>query len=100
MSLACLLISEWESASKCQADGNIDGKVNIEDVLGVIGAWSGSEPTISFFDVTGLVGEPDGLVNITDLLFVIDTWSGDKECAKNDLFVGSDCLYEYAIDCP
>ena len=100
MTLACELKSQWESADSCQADGNIDGKVNITDLLGVISDWNGNDEILSFFDLTGSDGTYDGLVNVNDLLFVIDTWSGDQPCNKDDVYPGAKCLFEFAIECP
>jgi len=100
MSLACELKSQWASADSCQGDANIDGRVNITDLLGVISDWNGNSEVLSFFDITGSDGEPDGMVNITDLLFILDTWSGDSECNTDDIYSGTDCLFEFAIDCP
>jgi len=100
MALVCELKSQWATANSCQADGNIDGKVNITDLLGVISDWNGNDEVLSFFDMTGAAGEPDGMVNINDLLLVIDSWSGDEACNQTDIYPGTDCLFEFSIDCP
>ena len=99
MALACELKLQWTSADSCQGDGNIDGKVNITDLLGVVADWNGNNEVLSFFDVTGVEGEPDGMVNINDLLLVIDTWSGDNACVQDKIYQGADCLLDFAIDC-
>jgi len=98
--LACELQSQWTSAATCRADGNIDGKVNTDDLLGVISNWSGSEEELSFFDRTGATGAPDGMVNVYDLLLVLTDWSGADECTPNQAYIGSTCLIEYVTNCP
>ena len=98
--LACELQSQWASAATCQADGNIDGKVNTDDLLGVISTWSGSDEELSFFDRTGSSGTPDGMVNVYDLLLVLAYWSGADECTPNQAYIGSTCLIEYVTNCP
>jgi hypothetical protein len=100
MALACELQSQWTSAATCQADGNIDGHVDIGDVLGVITWWSGDQEQLSFFDMTGADGAPDGMVNVDDLLLVIASWSGDETCTPDVTYIGSSCLLEYVSDCP
>ncbi|MDP6601075.1 MAG: sulfatase-like hydrolase/transferase [Phycisphaerales bacterium] len=100
MSLACELKSQWASADSCLADGNIDGHVDMTDLLGVLLDWGGTGESLSFFDVTGSDGDPDGQVNMDDLMLVITTWSGDSACTLDDPYPGADCLFDYAIDCP
>jgi hypothetical protein len=100
MTLACELKSQWSTADSCRADGNIDGMVNINDLLGVISDWNGNNQELSFFDVTGEDGVPDGKVNITDLLLVIDSWSGNEPCTLDVIYPGTECLFDFAIDCP
>jgi hypothetical protein len=100
MTMACKLQSQWASAARCQADGTIDGMVNIDDVFGVITWWSGDQEQLSFFDTTGKDSVPDGMVNINDLLLVLASWSGDSTCTPDFNYVGSTCLLEYVPDCP
>ena len=82
------------------ADGNIDGQVDMTDLLGVLLDWGGTGASLSFFDVTGSDGDPDGQVNMDSLMLVITTWSGDTACTLDDPYPGADCLFNYAIDCP
>jgi hypothetical protein len=100
ITMACELQSQWASAATCQADGNIDGTVNVDDVLGVITFWSGDQEALSFFDLTGSDGPPDGMVNVEDLLLVIASWSGDTTCTPDVTYIGWSCLLEYVADCP
>ncbi|MBT5656887.1 MAG: hypothetical protein HOI89_03805, partial [Phycisphaerae bacterium] len=98
--LACEFQSLWASAATCQADGNIDGSVDIDDLLGVLSAWSGSEEELSFFDRTGSTGTSDGMVNLYDLMLVLDNWSGANNCTPDQAYIGSTCLIEYVTNCP
>ncbi|MCI0365890.1 MAG: FG-GAP-like repeat-containing protein [Phycisphaerales bacterium] len=50
----------------CTGDVNLDGTVNITDLLGVIAAWGTADPAADTND--------DGVVNIIDLLAVISAW--------------------------
>jgi hypothetical protein len=50
----------------CAGDVNLDGTVNITDLLGVIAAWGTADPASDLND--------DGVVNIVDLLGVISAW--------------------------
>jgi len=70
-----------ESDATRVADCNRDGRVNADDLIGVLGEWgttqvpAGSDPATgrgSFFDAT-----QDGFVGTNDILAVIHGWSHD-----------------------
>jgi thiol-disulfide isomerase/thioredoxin len=50
----------------CPADVNGDGNVNVSDLLAIIDAWGGSDPSADIND--------DGTVNVVDLLEVVGSW--------------------------
>ncbi len=51
----------------CPGDTNIDGSVNVTDLLSLLGAW-GTNPGHAA-DING-----DGSVNVTDLLTLLGAW--------------------------
>jgi hypothetical protein len=53
----------------CDGDVNVNGVVNIDDLLGVIALWGQTNPVLPGADVNH-----DGIVNIDDLLGVISRW--------------------------
>ena len=58
--------NEIPDECECLSDINVDGIVNVSDVLIVIGYWGSTDSPadINF----------DGIVNVSDLLIVIDNW--------------------------
>lgn len=61
------IVAQFQRAS----DANIDGSVNVDDLLEVIGAW-GACPAIPAFCPIDMDG--DGSVEVDDLLLVIVNW--------------------------
>jgi hypothetical protein len=56
-----------DTGSSCAGDTNLDGTVNVTDLLAVIGAWGATGANAA--DING-----DLVVNVTDLLAVIGAW--------------------------
>jgi hypothetical protein len=68
---------ECEDVQPCLADvvGD-DGVVDINDLLGLLGAWGTGDPA---FDIAP-AGAPDGFVDIKDLLTLLAAWG---PCPQN-----------------
>ena len=56
-------------SEECEGDVNLDGQVNVHDVLQVIGAWGDCSTKQCDEDITG-----DYVVDVADLLTLIDNW--------------------------
>jgi hypothetical protein len=74
----CAGTSVWMNvppAIPCIADiapmGQLDGVINVNDLLAVIFAWG---PAGGPADIAGPSGTPDGVVDVNDLLVVINAW--------------------------
>lgn len=55
----------------CQGDVDLNGVVDVADLLAVIAAWGQGSGTS---DVDGPNGGPDGMVDTYDLLAVLEHW--------------------------
>lgn len=66
---AALVYFEGTGYVPCELDFDGSNTIDINDLLGILGAWGSADPT---YDVAPEGG--DGIVNIVDLLAVIGNW--------------------------
>ncbi len=79
--------------SGCPGDANMDGLVNVTDLLDIINSWGPCDPTMPCLaDVNG-----DSVVNVGDLVLVVVNWG---ECPTGACcLVNGMCIKTTAADC-